>query len=118
MKMPFKTICQRQRKPKELDREIHKERRAKETENVKMKIIMKEWIMNLYAPDPKDLANWILHYQPTSWPTPNQPPSSILWDVRGKQKWRGTKMIVYVKFGTRHAYNKPQKSKGASGWGI
>jgi len=42
MKMPFKTICQRQRKPKELDREIHKEKRAKETENVKMKIIMKE----------------------------------------------------------------------------
>jgi len=42
MKMPFKTICQRQRKPKELDREIHNEKRAKETENVKMKIIMKE----------------------------------------------------------------------------
>lgn len=55
-------------------------------------------------------THFLAHPQPT--------PSSILWDVRGKQKWRGTKMIVYVKFGTRHAYNKPQKSKGASGWGI
>jgi len=50
-------------KPKKITGLGNPQRKAREeAENVKMKIIMKEWIMNLYAPDPKDLANY--HYHP------------------------------------------------------
>lgn len=102
MKMQFKTICQRHWKPR---REVRteKEKKAGRRGNRKCENENNNERMNyeLIRARPEGLHN-LPHRRPLLW-------SSVEREWKAKMEC-GIKMIVYVKFGTRHAYNKPQES--------